>query len=151
MAASFFRFECTVRYRYGTVQHYTVMYRIVPLPYSTVPLDRLIAMLGPGGALYDYSNDVYLLTEHEYMSYALADAPTIYNRAGLRNARGPRKTKLILPLVGCDPFTFLLPLALSSHGAPHLVCNRQLSSLRLFNKANRQWTREQVSNRASTL
>ncbi len=41
---------------------------------------RLGALLGPDGALYTYSDDVYLLSDPVSMSIALADAPAIYKK-----------------------------------------------------------------------
>ncbi len=45
---------------------------------------RLGALLGPEGALYAYSDDVYLLAEQVNMAVALSAVPAIYKKVGLR-------------------------------------------------------------------
>ena len=45
---------------------------------------RLGALLGPDGALYTYSDDVYLLSDPVSMSIVMVDAPTIYMNVRLR-------------------------------------------------------------------
>ncbi len=45
---------------------------------------RLQALLGPEGALYAYSDDVYLISDPIGMANALANAPMIYLKVGLR-------------------------------------------------------------------
>jgi hypothetical protein len=45
---------------------------------------RLQVLLGHDGALYAYSDDVYLISDPIGMAKALATAPTIYMIAGLR-------------------------------------------------------------------
>ena len=58
---------------------------------------RLGALLGHGGALYAYSDDVYLLANPADMAVALSAAPAIYKIVGLCIGWGPGKTELILP------------------------------------------------------
>ena len=53
---------------------------------------RLGALLGPDGALYAYSDDVYLLADPINMYVALFAAPSIYKKVGLRIGWGPGKT-----------------------------------------------------------
>jgi hypothetical protein len=81
---------------------------------------RLVALLGPGGALYAYSDDIYLLPDPTNMSIALAVAPPLYKKVGLRIGGGPDKPKLIL-LPGCIHVTFLLRLHIFEEGLPHIV------------------------------
>ncbi len=45
---------------------------------------RLEGLLGPGKALYAYSDDVYLLADHVCMATTLVAAPAIYKKVGLR-------------------------------------------------------------------
>ncbi len=45
---------------------------------------RIGALLGPEGALYVYSDDVYLLVDPACMAVAMSAAPTIYKKVGLR-------------------------------------------------------------------
>jgi hypothetical protein len=45
---------------------------------------KLGALLGPNGALYAYSDDVYLLANPINMFVALIAAPSIYKKVGLR-------------------------------------------------------------------
>ncbi len=71
---------------------------------------RLGALLGPEGALYAYSDDVYLLADPINMAVALSAALGIYKKVGLRIGWGPGKTELILPTdVHCKTFLSLLP------------------------------------------
>ncbi len=71
---------------------------------------RLGALLGPEGALYAYSDDVYLLADPINMAVALSTASAIYKKVGLRIGWGPGKTELILPTdVHCETFLSLLP------------------------------------------
>jgi len=71
---------------------------------------RLGALLGPKGALYAYSDDVYLLANPVNMAVALSDAPIIYKKVGLRIGWGPGKTELIFPTnVDRENFLSLLP------------------------------------------
>ena len=42
------------------------------------------ALLGPEGALYVYSDDVYLLADPVNMAVAFSAAPVIYKKFGLR-------------------------------------------------------------------
>jgi hypothetical protein len=70
---------------------------------------RLGSLLGPEGALYAYSDDVYLLADPGHMAVALAAAPSLYNKVGLRIGWGPGKTELILP-PGIDSDSFLTNL-----------------------------------------
>jgi len=81
---------------------------------------RLQALLGPEGALYAYSDDVYSLYDVVGMTRALATAPAIYKKVGLRIGWGPRKTELILPS-GCEPDAFLSQLEAYGAGLPHVV------------------------------
>ena len=67
---------------------------------------RLGALLGPDGALYAYSDDVYLLSDPVSMFIALAAALTIYKKVGLHIDWVLGKTELILPF-GCSPEAFL--------------------------------------------
>ncbi len=67
---------------------------------------RLGALLGPNGALYAYSDDVYLVSDPVNMSSALIAAHAIYKRIGLRIGWGPGKTELVLPS-DYDPQAFL--------------------------------------------
>ncbi len=53
---------------------------------------RLSALLGPEGAMYAYSNDVYLASDPINMSLALAAMPSIYNKVELRIGGGHGKT-----------------------------------------------------------
>jgi len=68
--------------------------------------ERLGALLGPNDAMFAYSDDVYLDSDPANMSIALAAAPAIYMKMGLRIGGRPGKTELILPL-DWDPETFL--------------------------------------------
>jgi hypothetical protein len=45
---------------------------------------RLKDLLGPEGARYAYSDDVYLISIPVGMAEAMEDAPTIYKKVGLR-------------------------------------------------------------------
>jgi hypothetical protein len=81
---------------------------------------RLGALLGPDGAMYAYSDDVYLVFDPVNMSIALVVAPTIYQRVGLSVGWEPGKTELIL-LHPCDPDTFLQQLEAYGEGLPHIV------------------------------
>ena len=63
-------------------------------------------LLGPDGGMYAYSDDVYLVAAPVNISIALADAPAIYKRLGLRIGWVSSKTELIL-LPRCDPNVFL--------------------------------------------
>ena len=45
--------------------------------------DRLQALLGSDGALYAYSDDVYLISDPVRMAKALSTAPVIYTKVGL--------------------------------------------------------------------
>jgi hypothetical protein len=66
---------------------------------------RLGALLGPEGALYAYSDNVYLLAGPVNMAVALSWAPAIYKKVGLRIGWGPGKTELFLPTnVDCETF-----------------------------------------------
>jgi hypothetical protein len=56
--------------------------------------------------MYAYSDDVYLVAAPVNISIALADAPAIYKRLGLRIGWVSSKTELIL-LPRCDPNVFL--------------------------------------------
>ena len=67
---------------------------------------RLSALLGPGGALYAYSDDVYLAPDPVKMSLARAAAPSIYNKVWLSIGGGLGKIELILR-PDCDPDDFL--------------------------------------------
>jgi len=53
--------------------------------------------MGPGGAMYAYSDSLYLVSDPDNMSAALAAATALYRNVGLRIGRGPGKTELILP------------------------------------------------------
>jgi hypothetical protein len=71
---------------------------------------RLGALLGPEGALYAYSDDVYLLAAPVNMAVALSSALAIYKKVGLRIGWGPGKTELILPTdVDRENFLSFLP------------------------------------------
>ena len=71
---------------------------------------RLGALLGPDGAIYAYSDDVYLVADPTSMAVALSAAPAIYKKTGLRIGWGTRKTELILPPdVDSQSFLSLLP------------------------------------------
>ena len=71
---------------------------------------RLGALLGPDGALYAYSDDVYMLADPGNMAVALSTAPAIYKKVGLRIGWGPGKTELTLPpTVAPETFLYLLP------------------------------------------
>jgi hypothetical protein len=70
---------------------------------------RFGALLGPDGALYAYSDDAYLVFDLVNMSIALATAPAIYMKVGLRIGWGTSKTELILP-PQCDLDAFLQQL-----------------------------------------
>ena len=50
--------------------------------------------------------EVYLTSDRDNMSPALAAAPALYCKVGLRIGWGPGKTELILPS-HCDPKAFL--------------------------------------------
>jgi hypothetical protein len=58
---------------------------------------RLATLLGLDGELYAFSDDVYLLSDPNNMSMALAAAPALYKKVGLRIGGGPSKTEFILP------------------------------------------------------
>ena len=45
---------------------------------------RLGALLSPDGALYAYSDDVYLIANPANMAVALSSAPSMYKEVGLR-------------------------------------------------------------------
>jgi hypothetical protein len=77
-------------------------------------------MLCHDGALYALSDDVYPHSDPVGMSKALAGAPTIYKKVGLRSGWGPGKTELILP-PKFDPETFLSHLEVSGGGLFHIV------------------------------
>ena len=77
-------------------------------------------MIGPDGALYAYSHDVYLITDLVSMAKTLAAAPTIYGKVGIRIGWGPGKTELILPL-DSDPITFLALQDTVRGGLSHVV------------------------------
>ena len=62
-------------------------------------------MLGANGALYLYSDDVYLVCDLVSMDHALSAALVIYVKVGLRIGLGPGKTELILPPLR-DPNTY---------------------------------------------
>jgi hypothetical protein len=79
---------------------------------------RLGSLLGPEGALYAYFDDVYLLADPAHMAIALAAAPSLYKKVGLRIGWGPGKTELILPS-GTDNASFLTTLGPECH--PSLV------------------------------
>jgi hypothetical protein len=81
---------------------------------------RLVALLGPNGALCTYSDDAYLVSDPATMSILLAVAPSIYRKVGLRIDWGPNKTELILPLQ-CDTEAFLQQLDVHAEGLPHIV------------------------------
>jgi hypothetical protein len=71
---------------------------------------RLGALLGLDGAIYAYSDDVYLVADPTSMAVALSAAPAIYKKTGLRIGWGTRKTELILPPdVDSQSFLSLLP------------------------------------------
>ncbi len=59
--------------------------------------ERLSALLVLDGALYAYSDDVYIVYDSANMSIVLAAALAIYKKVGLRIGWGPGKTELILP------------------------------------------------------
>ena len=71
------------------------------------------ALLGPDGALYAYSDDVYIISDHVGMVKAVAAAPGIYGKVGLMINWGHGKTYLILPH-DCDPSAFLIHLVIFS-------------------------------------
>ena len=63
---------------------------------------KLGALLGPDGAVYAYSDDVYLVIDPVHMATALAAAPSIYRKIGLRIGQGPcekKERKMITALV----------------------------------------------------
>jgi hypothetical protein len=68
--------------------------------------ERLGALLGLDGALYAYSDNIYLVADPGNMSAALAAAPSFYRKVGLRIGCGLGKTELILPSQS-DPGSFL--------------------------------------------
>jgi len=78
------------------------------------------ALLGIDGALYAYSDDVYLVSDPVNMPIALGDAPAISKRVGLRIGWVPCKTQLILP-PRCDSDAFLQQLDAYGEGLPHIV------------------------------
>jgi hypothetical protein len=98
--------------------------------------ERLNAILGPDGALFAYSDDVYLVSDSTNMSIALAVVPVIYKKVGLRIGLGPGKTEIIFP-PGCDQENLLrqldrreeLPKIISDFigclGVPHHAKNDQ--------------------------
>jgi hypothetical protein len=63
---------------------------------------RLGELLGQSGALYAYSDDVYMVYDPTNKSKALSAAPRIYKKVGIRIKWGPSKTDLILP-PDCNP------------------------------------------------
>jgi len=81
---------------------------------------RLQALLGPDGALYSYSEDLYLISDPIGMAKALAASPTICTKPGLRIGWGPGKTEL-KPTSGCDPGIFMPHLEAIGGGLTHLV------------------------------
>ena len=81
---------------------------------------RLGALLGPDGALYAYSNNVYLVSDPVIMPIALTPAHAIYLRMGIRIAWGPDKTELVLP-IECNPKDFPTHLDSLGEGLPHIV------------------------------
>jgi hypothetical protein len=70
--------------------------------------------------MYAYSVDVYLVSDPTTMSVALAVAPEIYRKVGLRKGWGPGKTELIFP-PHCDPEAFLQQLDVQAEGLPLIV------------------------------
>jgi hypothetical protein len=81
---------------------------------------RLGALLGPDGALYAYSDHVYLVSNPINMSIALVATLDIFKKVGLRICWVPSKTKLILSL-GFDPKSFLMRLDTLADGLPHII------------------------------
>ena len=81
---------------------------------------KLSALICPDGALYAYSDDVYLVSDPVNMSISLAVVPAIYKRVGLRIGWGSCKTELILP-PRCESYAFLQQLNAYREGLPHIV------------------------------
>ena len=59
--------------------------------------ERLGAILGPDGTLHAYSDDVYILSDTDNMAAALAAAPSLYRKVGLRIGWGPCVTAIVTP------------------------------------------------------
>ncbi len=81
---------------------------------------QLRAAMGEEGALYAYCDDSYLLAEPEKMVAALAHAPAIFGKVGLRVGLGHAKIKMILP-VGYDMDRFPYPMDNPGVATPHVV------------------------------
>jgi hypothetical protein len=85
---------------------------------------RLGVLLGPDGALYAYSDDIYLLSDQARMSATMATvltaSPTIYRKVGLRFGWRPRKMELILPAY-YDPESFFTCMETSGGCLTHVV------------------------------
>jgi len=60
---------------------------------------RLGALLGPEGALYAYSDDVYLIADPANMAVALSAAPTIYKNVDCASDGDQERPSLFYPLM----------------------------------------------------
>jgi hypothetical protein len=58
---------------------------------------KLQVLLGPNGALYEYSDDVYLVSDPVSRAKALTASLGTYGKIGLMIGWGLGKTELILP------------------------------------------------------
>jgi hypothetical protein len=76
--------------------------------------------MGPDGALYTYSDGVYLLSDPACTASTLAPTPAIYNNVELRIGLGRGKTEIILP-DDFDPTSFVAHLDIDGGGIPHVA------------------------------
>ena len=77
--------------------------------------DAILVILGPGGFLFNYADDVYLGGVSVNVALPLEATTCLYGMIGLSLAWGPRKTELELP-PECDPGC--LPLPRNASGKP---------------------------------
>jgi hypothetical protein len=81
---------------------------------------RLGELMGANGALYSYSDEVYLVSDAVSMANTRCAAPGIYAKVGLRIGLGPKKKELILPPL-TDLATYTDMLTTLGSVVPHIV------------------------------